>query len=100
MNKWDPVIVVWIDAHVDNSANESAEYIVGYRACRRSTLGFFLAEQAGHLFIAETRDTDAGTAGDCERISAIPRAMIESVVHLIPRSKRRDTDGGNTNPQP
>lgn len=76
---YDPIIVTWMDIHVDGASLDPEDYIENYEPCIRRTAGFFLALKHDHLFICETDDRQAHTEELVERINSFPLSIIQSL---------------------
>ena len=80
LKKWDLISVRWEDIFVRFGAQYSTKYINDYEPCMRSTAGYYLGNNDGRLFIAETDDRDAGIDDiDCESVTAIP---LGNILHI------------------
>jgi len=79
----DKLLVVWHDAQVADGGFNPAKYIKEYKPCIRKTLGFYIGQKDGVLFIAETDDREAGNwcdePQDFERVNALPLCMIKEL---------------------
>lgn len=67
---------MWTDAWVSSDSHKVEDFISNYPSCIRATLGYYLGENNGYVFIAETDDRLSNTDADVERINAIPVKMV------------------------
>lgn len=95
MKKWTPVVVTWVDAVTEHEPADSVKD--DFPLAVRKSIGFFLRRTSDGITICMEDDREAGTAGDCQTITTIPKGMLKNVQPLtacgpVVSARRRKAD--------